>query len=429
MRRNQGCNGIDHLLARRKFLAGAAAGTIGAGTIGAGTIGVGALVNSAQAEKVKTQNKRILQIYLQGGVSQLESWDPKPGTKYGGPFQAIPTSVPGMHISELLPHTAQRMHLLSIVRSINSKINDHSQGMRFMEKGRRAGDYPYIGSTASKYLSTPESDLPGFIHISTRGLNDATASFLGAQHAQLSLQGVKSPNNLELPKEIDGETDSIRESLRLQFNRHFNQRRSHALTDIYDSSYQNAAKLIGNKKMFEGTATEKDLDRYGRHPFGQNCLLARTLLENGATCVKVTHHGYDTHAENFNFHLEQLGEFDKTFATVLDDLSDRGMLESTLVIVFSEMGRTPKINSKYGRDHWGTAWSSVMGGSGIQPGAIIGKTSDDGTQVTDREVDAGHLFHTYMQAVGVDSYSNHDMPGRTIPIGDPAAAPIEELLS
>lgn len=424
MRRYQDCNGIDHLIARRQFLAGSAAGAMAANAIGWGT-----LMSPTTAAGLEQQQKRILQIYLQGGVSQLESWDPKPGTKFGGPFQAIATSVPGMHISELLPHTAKRMHLLSIVRSINSRIGDHSQGMLFMEKGRRAGEYPYVGSVASRYLAPPDGDLPGYIHISKRGINDSTAAFLGARHAQLKLDGNKPPGNLEVPSSIDDSADEAREHLRVQFNQRFSKQRSPALTDVYNSSYEQAAKLMKRKAMFEGKAAEKDLDRYGRHDFGQHCLLARNLLENGATCVKVTHHGYDTHAENFNFHLEQLGEFDQTFSMLLDDLCNRGMLESTLVIVYSEMGRTPKINTKYGRDHWGTAWSMALGGCGIQPGAIIGKTNAEGTKVAEREVDAGHLFHTYLSAVGLDSYRDHDLPGRSIPIGDPAAEPIQELLS
>jgi uncharacterized protein (DUF1501 family) len=419
MRRDQDCNGIDHLIARRDFLVGATAGAIG----------MGAFTSPLHAASLEKQQKRVLQIYLQGGVSQLESWDPKPGTQFGGPFQAIPTSVPGMHISELLPHTAQRMHLLSIVRSINSKIGDHRQGMLFMEKGRRAGEHPYLGSVASKYLAPADSNLPGYIHISKRGLNDSTAAFLGASHAELLLEGAKAPENLARPQKIDKSADQAREQLRVQFNRRFSQQRSPALTDVYNSSYDQAAKLMKQKEMFEGEPGQKDLDRYGRHDFGRHCLLARTLLENGATCVKVTHHGYDTHAENFNFHLEQLGEFDKTFSMLLDDLHQRGMLESTLVMVYSEMGRTPKINTKYGRDHWGTAWSMALGGCGIQPGAIIGKTNEEGTEVADREVDAGHLFHTYLNAVGLDSNADHDLSGRSIPIGDPAVEPIEELLS
>ena len=145
--------------------------------------------------------------------------------------------------------------------------------------------------------------------------------------------------------------------------------------------------------------------------------------------MKVTHHGYDTHAENFNFHIEQLDEFDKTFATLLGDIEDRGMLDNVLVMVYSEFGRTPKINNKYGRDHWGASCSIALGGAGIQPGAIIGATNADGTEVSDREVDGGHLFHTYMQAVGINSTSDHDIPGRSVPIGDPAASAIEELLA
>ncbi len=390
---------------------------------------MGVLRQPAHAEMLKGQKKRILQIFLQGGVSQLESWDPKPGTEFGGPFQAIPTSVPGMHISELLPHTAQRMHLLSIVRSINIKINNHREGMLFMEKGRRAGEYPYVGSVASKYLAPPDSKLPGYIHITTRGLNDSTPAFLGARHAELKLEGVKPPGNLSLPKDINEAVDGRRDQLRIQFNQRFVERRSKALTEAYDSSYQQAAQLMARKEMFAGKASEKDLERYGSHDFGRYCLLARTLLENDATCVKVTHHGYDSHAENFNFHLEQLGEFDKTFSMLMDDLHDRGMLESTLVVVHSEFGRTPKINVRYGRDHWGTAWSIALGGCGIQTGAVIGKTNDKGTEVAEREVDAGHLFHTYLQAVGLDSNADHDLPGRSVPIGDPTAAAIKELLA
>ena len=417
MRRNQNCNVVDHLIARRSFLGGMAGAVLGG------------LTCSAHAEKLKREHRRILQIYLQGGVSQLESWDPKPGTKYGGPFQAIRTSVPGIHISELLPNTAQRMHLLSIVRSINTKIGDHRQGMLFMEKGRRAGEYPYLGSVGSKYLAPAERNLPGYIHISKRGINDSTAAFLGAQHAQLKLEGSKAPSNLALPPEVNSTTDEFREALRVQFNRRFDRNSSRALTDIYESSYDQAAKLMKRGELFEKKPSAKDLDRYGNHDFGQHCLLARELLEQGATCVKVTHHGYDTHAENFNFHLEQLGEFDKTFPMLLDDLNDRGMLESTLVVIYSEMGRTPKINSKYGRDHWGTAWSIALGGCGIQGSAVIGKTNDEGTKVVDREVDAAHLFHTYLRAVGLDSTANHDLDGRPVPIGDPAAEPIKELLS
>ena len=136
MKRNTGCQSIDHALSRRHFLAGTTAAGFGAAAA------MGGLSSPVVADTLKRDQKRILQVYLQGGVSQLESWDPKPGTEYGGPFQTIPTSVPGVHICELLPQTAQLMHLLSIVRSINLKTDDHHQGRLFMEKGRRGEGKP-----------------------------------------------------------------------------------------------------------------------------------------------------------------------------------------------------------------------------------------------------------------------------------------------
>lgn len=416
MKRNFGCNVIDHLVSRRDFLMGATAAA-----------GFGTLLTPAATARMKRDQKQILQVYLQGGVSQFESWDPKPGTEHGGPFRAIPTSVPGTHICELLPYTAQKMHLLSIIRSINLNTDDHGVGMRFMEKGRRNGNYPFVGAVASKYLSANDDPLPGYIHISTRGLTVDSAGFLEARHSQMKLEGFQAPQNLQR-LEDDPVTNQLRENFRRQLNQQFESRRAKSLIDSYDASYRQASQLMSRKSLFE-RQSEYDLARYGSHPFGRNCILARTLLEEGTTCVKVTHHGYDTHAENFNFHLEQLDEFDRPFATLLDDLDNRGMLEHVMIIIYSEFGRTPKVNHKYGRDHWGRSFSVALGGCGIQPGGVIGSTNDTGTEVSDREVHAGHLFHTYLRAVGVDASANHEIEGKTIPIGDPAIEPIEELLA
>jgi uncharacterized protein (DUF1501 family) len=143
----------------------------------------------------------------------------------------------------------------------------------------------------------------------------------------------------------------------------------------------------------------------------------------------VNHADYDTHHENFDFHIEQLGEFDLPFATLIADLADRGLLADTLVCVMSEFGRTPKINVRYGRDHWGTAWSVVLGGAGIQPGAVIGKTNENGTAVVERAVDHGHVFHTILQAAGVNSGGEFEVGGRKYPIADPGKSAIQELLA
>ena len=322
------------------------------------------------------------------------------------------------------------MHLLSIVRSVDLKTNDHRIGRLRLEKGRTAGEFPYVGSVASKYLAPPNPPLPGYLHISTRGIEDNTNAFLGAQHAQLKLLGVNAPENLARPAGLDEEAAQRRNEFRRLANERFAGRGGQpAFTEAFDSSFEMARRLMKRKSLFEKEPSAKDVERYGSHPFGVRCILARELLNNGATCVKVTHHGYDTHAENFNFHLEQLDEFDKTFCMLLDDLHDSGMLESTLVLVYSEFGRTPKLNQRYGRDHWGASFSVALGGCGIVPGVVVGSTNADGTEVAEREVGGGQLFHTYFRALGLDTSANHDIAGRPVPIGDPAVAPIEELLA
>jgi uncharacterized protein (DUF1501 family) len=147
------------------------------------------------------------------------------------------------------------------------------------------------------------------------------------------------------------------------------------------------------------------------------------------TFVQVSHSNYDTHNENFNFHIEQLGEFDRPFAAFVADLADRGMLDGTLIVVLSEFGRTPTINHFYGRDHWSRAWSVVLAGGKVVRGAAYGKTDAKGTEVVDGRVDHANLFHTYLQAVGVDSTDSFDVEGREVPLADPASRVIGQVLS
>ncbi len=187
---------------------------------------------------------------------------------------------------------------------------------------------------------------------------------------------------------------------------------------------------MARKDIFDfGSIPDREAERYGKHEFGRHCLMARKLVEEGITFVKVNHTNYDTHSENFNFHIEQLGEFDKPFATFLGDLEARNLLKNTLVIVMCEFGRTPRINQRVGRDHWGTAWSIAVGGCGIKGGAVVGKTNDEGTQVIDREVNGGHLFHTYYKAVGLDSEEPFMHNGRPFEKAPPETSAIQEILA
>ena len=369
-------------------------------------------------------------MFLSGGVSQLESWDPKPRTDTGGPFKAIPTAVPGMHISELLPKTAQHMDKLSIIRSINTNNGDHGKGKYQMTYGRNqmpGVEYPHLGAVAARSLERDDNPLPGHIHIPGGGRGN-NAAYLGPRYASTGVNG-KPPANSTRASNLTVEMDNRRNEFRRRANDRFLSQRRTAETDAYVQSFEQAQGLMEKRDAFDVTKeSAKDHERYGKHDFGQHCLAARRMLEHDVPYVQVSHTNYDTHNENFNFHLEQLAEFDTPFTCLLNDIAERGMLESTLVVVMSEFGRTPRINARYGRDHWGKAWSIALGGAGIQPGAIIGKTNDNGTEVTDREVDHGHLFHTYLSALGLDSSSSFNIDGREQPLADPAYAPIDELV-
>lgn len=429
MRCTYACRSPEHQVARRDFLKSLA---VGAGAA-AGLAGPG---RGSAMEQIAAGRKRVLCFNMHGGLSQLESWDPKPGTSTGGPFRAIATSVPGLHISELLPLTARQMHHLAVVRSVNTKEDDHGKGAYLMLTGRRqtpALDYPRLGAVAAKSLAPEDSPLPGHIIITPGGGGgrSADAAYLGPKYASVVLGGGQPPSNSARPDGLSPAADQQRNDLRRHANDRFLLRRRTAMSDLYTYSYEQALQLMERRDTFDvSKEPAQDQERYGKHDLGRHCLLARRLLERGVSFVQVTHSNYDTHNENFDFHIEQMGEFDRAFATTVEDLAQRGLLKDTLVIVLSEFGRTPNINLYYGRDHWSAAWSVVLGGAGIQPGAVIGKTNESGTAVVDRQVDHGNLFHTYLQAVGVDSTASFNVGGRELPLADPASSgPIKELLA
>lgn len=422
------CNTFEHVASRRTFLGGMMAG------LGLGS--VGPFLRGARATQLEKNQKQVLVIWLAGGASQLETWDPKPGTPTGGPFRAIDTSVPGVKICELLPKTSRLMHLMALVRGVNTHaagMDDHGKGHYVMHTGRTqtpAGEYPHLGAVMARFLPDANQPLPGYIYIQPGGggVGGNEAAYLGPKYAPLYLGNGQAPSNTQ--RSLAPEVDAARHAMRRQINDHFAKRRRTAETEAYTTTYEQALQLMERREVFDVTKEPAaDQDRYGSHDFGRHCLMARRLLENGATFVQVSHSNYDTHNENFAFHLEQLGEFDQGFANLLGDLSDRGRLQNTLVIVMSEFGRTPNINYLYGRDHWDTAWSIALAGSGLKPGNVLGKTDPKGTSVVDGQVHGGHLFHTYLKAVGLDPKDDFEIDGRSIQIADPTASAITELLA
>ncbi|MBA2113576.1 DUF1501 domain-containing protein [Bremerella alba] len=429
MKRNFACNSLEHDLSRRQML-GTLAGTA------AGTLGMGALLQPALAEKIKSQGKQVLFIWLDGGISQLESWDPKPNTEFGGPFRAIPTSVPGVHFSELVPETAKRMDKLAVIRSMCTKDPNHSTGVPRMQRGdpqNRGVTYPFIGSALAKLMPPVKNDLPPYMHIKPGrgGYMWKDAGFLGAKYGALALGDGKPPIHIHRPDSINNAVESARGNLRRKINNRFRQGRADSEVDAYEYSYQVAEKLMNRKELFdESLLPPKDIERYGTHPLGRHLLQARRLLEAGVQFVKVTSYHWDTHGDNFNMHLNLVPQIDRPFAAMIDDLNDRGMLDNVLVVLMSEFGRTPKINTRTGRDHWPEAWSMVLAGCGIQRGAVVGETTSNGAWVDSQPYDIGHLFHTIFHTMGIDAketeYVNDDQP---LPIAHDDCSKIAEVLS
>ncbi|MBX3438211.1 MAG: DUF1501 domain-containing protein [Planctomycetaceae bacterium] len=424
------CQSSDHGLARRSFL-----GSVAAAGVGAITGGLGAFTRTAVSDQLQREQKRVVIWDMHGGLSQLESWDPKPGTDTGGPFLSIPTSVPGIHICELLPRTAQQMHHLCLIRGVNTAEDDHGKGRYKVLTGREqspAANFPEISAVAAKSLTPEDYSLPGHILITPGGgggrSNDS--AYLGPKYASVQLGNGKPPQNTVLPDTITVESDAARQEYRRRLNERFLSRRRTATTDAYGYSYEQALQLMQQRDVFDvSQEPARDHERYGNHDIGRHALLARRLLEHGTPVVKLSHSNYDTHHENFDFHIEQLGELDRAFACFVEDLADRGMLESTLIIMLSEFGRTPRINARYGRDHWSKAWSVMMAGCRVPRGFAYGKTNDNGTEVIDGQCDHANLFHTYLQAVGVDSTASFNIEGRDVPLADPASQPIHAVLA
>ncbi|HEY2909098.1 MAG TPA: DUF1501 domain-containing protein [Gemmataceae bacterium] len=421
------CMPADHRLSRRQWLGSAGA---------LGLAGIAGLATSAVAEQLKKERRQVLFVWLDGGMSQLESWDPKPNTIFGGPFRSIATAVPGIRISELLPESAKIMNRLAIVRSVCTQDDSHSAGVDRIQRGdpkNRGVVYPYFGSAVAKLVGAGTSGLPPYIWVKPMngGFIFKDAGFLGPRYGALALGDGKPPANLLRPTSLSQADDDERNELRKLADSRYAANRRKEYTEANSYAFEMAAQLQKRVELFDlAKLPAKDQERYGTHDLGRHMLLARRLLEEGVTFVKVTSYGWDTHGDHFNGAANLHPKFDRPFAAIVNDLHDRGMLENVLVIAMAEFGRTPRINGHLGRDHWPQAWSVCMAGRGIKTGAVAGKTNDKGTEVASDPVDVGGLFHTWWRALGIDPehvhYKNASQP---LPIAHEDMKPVKEVLS
>ena len=428
-----GCKPWEHDISRRRMLGW---GVGASAAIGSAAMGLGGLAYPAVAEELKKQEKQAILIWLDGGMSQLESWDPKPNTQFGGPYRTIPTSVPGIHFSELLEHTAKQMHHLAVLRSVHTQDNSHSAGVMRINRGdpaNRGVIFPYLGSAVAKLLGPTSSGLPPYVWVKpgSGGFKTHDAGFLGARYGALALGDGKPPPNMLLHESINQQDDRVRNELRERFNRRYAKQRRKENAEASSYAFDMAEKLMSKREVFdESRIPERDKQRYGSHDLGRHMLVGRRMLEAGVRFVKVNSYGWDSHGDHFNASDSLIRRFDQPFAALIEDLHERGMLDNVLVIVMSEFGRTPKINTHVGRDHWPEAWSIAMAGSGLCRGAVVGKTDKDGTHVDGREYDIGDLFHTWFRALGVpDEMMTYDNDGQPLPVANEECGPIEQLLA
>ena len=426
MKNSDLCTPLEHRVSRRQWLGG----------VGGAAIGALGLCQPVLAEQLRRRRKQVIFIWLDGGLSQLESWDPKPDTQFGGPFRAIATTVPGIHVSELLPKTARQMRHLAIVRSLHTKDNSHSAGVARIQRGdpaNRGVTYPYFGSALAKLLGPGDSGLPPYLWVKPGGGGFKTedAGFLGPRYGALALGDGRPPENLLRPAAISEQDDRERNELRRRLDRRYSAGRRTTATEANSYVYDMAAQLQRNAHLFDGsTLPARDIDRYGAHEFGRHMLLGRRLLEAGVTFVKVNSYGWDTHGDNFNGHHNMVPRVDQAFAALIEDLAGRGMLDNVLVIMMSEFGRTPRINGHVGRDHWPEAWSLVMAGAGIRRGVAVGRTNAQGTYVAGDEHDIGHMFHTWFTALGINpENTQYDNGGQPLPIAHEDCHAVRELLA
>ncbi len=442
---NSGCGGCR--MARRDFLRVGSLGLLG--------IGLDQYLRAANGlapggGPIQGKAQACILVWLEGGPSQMDTWDPKSTS----PFKPIATKADGVQISDLFPKIAGQMDKLSIIRSMRSEEVNHPQGTYYAMTGHRpnpAMNFPSIGSIVAREMG-PRNQLPPYVLApQPRGSDFSNyrdsfmSAFIGSQYDPMIVPDPSQENfsipDLSLPKSISPELIEHRRSFMRVVDRMFRENEERAAYGKFDAVSEQALAMLSSptvKTAFDLTQEdEKTRDAYGRDRFGQSVLLARRLVEAG--CRFVTASGYndgawDTHADNDKRLREVLSPtLDRTLSTLLEDLARCGLLDSTIVLVMGEFGRTPHINPKGGRDHWSQCWSLMVGGGGIAGGRVVGASDETAGAVTERMTSIGDLFATIYKAFGIDWEKTYMHPiGRPVKIAnsidDKTGIPIHELV-
>lgn len=368
--------------------------------------------------------KSVINIYLPGGMSHQESFDPKTDApvEYRGPMEAVKTSLPGVFFSENLKETAKIADRITVIRSMTHGEAAHERGTHAMFTGYRpspAISYPSMGSVVAHQLG-PRADLPPYVLIPNQTTPFAGTGYLGPAYGAFALGSDPASDgfavrDLSLPGGIDAERFARRREMRSVVDAHFSALEKSDLLDGMDSFYQRAYALVSSEKAraaFDIKAEPaKVRDAYGRNQAGQRMLLARRLVEAGVRFVSLTYGSWDHHDNIKRANGTQMPNFDKAYATLIRDLEERGLLDSTLVVVSTEFGRTPKINGTAGRDHWPKVFSVALAGGGVKRGFVHGASDGTGAEPDSNPMGVEDFAATVFHQIGIDPARQIMTPG------------------
>jgi hypothetical protein len=342
--------------------------------------------------------RAVVLLYMAGGPSHIDTFDPKPGRKTGGTFKAIGTGVAGVQICEHLPKLAARMKHLALIRSLTSREGNHERARHLMHTGYApagGADHPAFGSIVAEARAAAAGGMPGYVSINGPGED---AGFLSANYSPFPVQNPLKPVKYLAPaKGVDAERFEERLVLWRKLEERFAASRGGDFARSRRAVGEQAVALMKSKGVeafrIEG---EPDAAReaYGKTEFGTGCLMARRLVEAGVPFVEVTLNGWDTHDDGFNRVQKLCNVLDQGMGALVDDLESRGLLSSTLLVWMGDFGRTPRINEKGGRDHFPACSSVLLAGGGVKGGQAVGATDPDGAGVTDHPVTVPDLYRT-----------------------------------
>jgi uncharacterized protein (DUF1501 family) len=388
----------------------------------------------AQASgKKKATAQRLIVLWLEGGPSQLETFDPKPGTANAGPMKALPTDVKGWMFGECFPGLAKRAGDLAVVRSMTSREGNHNRARMLVQCGYTPNptvDFPSLGSIVAHELGGEQDELPAFVEVNGAPIS---GGYLGVASSPFVINDPAGKiENLSYANEVDAKRLDHRGAMVDVLDDEFVKRGGGPAVEGNRAQRDRSRKLMDSKLLVAfdlDKEKEQVRDAYGRSGFGQGVLLARRLLDHGVQAVQVVLNGWDTHDNNFTRVKDLAAKLDPAMSTLIDDLKKRGLYKDTLIVCMGEFGRTPEISASDGRNHWPANWCVLLGGGRIKGGTVVGATDELGQKITDRPVQVSDLYATLATSLGIDRDKEFLAGKRPIKLIDPQGKAVQEVLS